>query len=273
MKRLFLVFPIGLWALPIPMPLQTTDPWLGDAYAFRGRAQYGYGHYSNVKDAKVPLKSASNDQLLAGAFGWCLEKWDVETAAEFVHTPRQPWGYRAAAVQVRRLFLDDVACDPVSFMMGCIAQNTNSRSLKDVSCPYHANFNLEFNGAVGKEWCLPSGLFLRSFAFFGIGTGNRGYPWARAKLSIQGRVRDHHQGELFALGYFGFGHKQRVNTDHFYGWAKFGHESLDIGLSYRYFFDCWGDLALDLTCRPFTRVFPEELFAIFLTYTLPFSLL
>lgn len=270
MKWILLVLPLGLSAMSVPMPLQM-EPWLGDPYAFQAQVTYGYSHYPNVQNASVPLDKASNDQLVAGSIEWCLQNWDFELEAEFVNTPRQPWGYRAAALQLRYLWLDDVACDPVSLLTGCIVQNTNSRSLRDVSCPYHANMNFELNATLGKEWCSASQWLLRGYGFLGVGMGNRGSPWLRGQLSFQMNLESRHQGQLFALGYFGFGDETRVDTAHFRGWAKFRHQSIDLGGSYRYLFDCWGNLALDLSYRVFARTFPKQLFAISLTYTLPFS--
>lgn len=251
--------------------MRVLEPWLGDPYAFQAQVTYGYSHYPNVQNASVPLKSASNDHLVAGSIEWCLQNWDFELEAELVDTPRQSFGYRAAAMQLRYLWLNDIACDPFSLITGLIVQNTSTRSLKDVSCPYHANMNFELNATFGKEWCRGPDWLWRGYGFFGAGIGNRGSPWLRGQLAIQGNMQGRHQGQLFALGYFGLGDETRVNTRHFFGWAKFRHQSVDLGGSYRYVFDCFGNISLDLTYRVFARSFPKELFAFYLTYTIPFS--
>lgn len=248
------------------------EPWLGDVYQFQFLATYGYSHYPNVQNASVPLKKASNDQLLAGSLEWVFgECWDGEMEAEFVNTPRQPWGYRSSAIQLRYLWLNDIQCDPISLLTGLVIRNVNSRSLKDVSSPYHANMDFEINTSLGREWCTRRELLLRLFGFFGVGLGNRGSPWIKGQLAFQGDLLNRHQGQLFALGYFGFGSKTRVDTEHFWGWAKYRHQSIDLGASYRYLLDYWGSISLDFSYRPFARTFPKQLFALYLTYTLPFS--
>lgn len=261
----FLFLPICAGAIQI-------EPWLGEVYQFQLLGTYSYSHYPNVQNASVPLKKPSNDQLFAGSLEWVYgENGDGEIELEVVNTPRQSWGYRSSALQLRYLWLNDVCCDPISLMTGLIVRNVNSTSLRDVSSPYHANMNFEINTAFGREWCSKNDWLLRLFGFFGVGMGNRGSPWIRAQAAFQGYCSGRHQGQLFALGYFGFGEKSRVNTEHFFGWAKFHHQSIDLGGSYRYLFDYYGSLSLDLTYRLFARSFPKELFALYVTYTLPFS--
>lgn len=266
-------FSLGFLLLPIVAGALEVEPWLGEIYQFQFQGTYSYSHYPNVKNASVPLKSPSNDQLIAASLEWPFnENWDGEAEVEFVHTPRQPWGYRSAALQIRYLWLNDVECDPISLITGLNIRNVASISLRDVSSPYHANMNFELNAALGKEWsqCCYDWLF-RLYGFFGAGMGNRGSPWLRGQLSFQGNYQSRHQGQLFALGYFGLGNKTQVNTEHFWGWAKFRHQSIDLGASYRYLFDYWGSLDLDLSYRVYAHSFPKQLVAIYLTYTLPFS--
>jgi hypothetical protein len=268
----FLLFPLASHALLI-------KPWFSEVLEFELDTSYTYSRYRHVQDSVQPLKHASNDHLvafdlslvpvlgLAAEANWC---YDIEV--ELADTPRQSFGFRSAAAQVRYLWLDDVVGDFASITTGLNIRGVSHTSLRDVSCPYHYYGNIELNAAIGKEWDRMQFWVARTFAFLGIGTAYRGYPWIRAHFAVEGDHQDRYQYQVFGRGYFGLGHQNKVNIDHFHGYEFIRHQSIDIGASFRYLFELWGSLSLEYAYRVYAHSFPEHVNFVTICYRLPFSL-
>ncbi len=268
MKRCFL-----LALAPLVGSALEVKPWLGNEWEFQFDTAYTYSRYPNVQDGHPALRSPSNDQLLTFDLGVVAPtpNWDFQLEAEIANTPRQSWGVRSGAVQARYQWLDDILGDPVSLTIGANLRVVAHHSLRDVSCPYHSYVNGEINGAVGKEWSKQAFWRWRAFAFAGVGMANRGSPWTRALISFMGNQEDRHQYAVFAIGYWGFGTQREVMTRDFDGYGKIHHQSIDLGLGYRYLLDFWGSFTFSYAYRLYARSFPERVNFFTLAYELPFS--
>ncbi len=266
-KLALLLLPLSLFALEI-------EPWFSNVWEFNFTPSYTYSRYRDVQDGHPQLSSASNDQLIA--FNLSVPpspEWEIAADMEFAQTPRQSMGFRSTALQARYLWLNDVVGDPVSLTTGVSFRAVGSHSLKDVSCPYHFYANYELNASIGREWDRGFDWFFRVYGFGAVGIANRGYPWTRALMMLEGSWHEAHRLGLFGEGYFGFGSRSRVMTDHFHGYAFIHHRSLDVGLQYTYVFEIWGRISLGYTRRLYARSFPENVNFFTLRYTLPFSVL
>jgi len=264
---------------PLPLIALPIEPWLGNVWQFEFRPAYTYSHFNKVENAKKPLKHSSNDQFLRFGLGVVPmlglvspPDWGVDLEIEFADTPRQNFGFQSAALLLRKQWLDDIVGDPISLTTGISLRGVSHKSLRDISCPYHSYANIEFNAAAGKEWSHAAFWTWRTFAFAALGMANRGYPWGRAVLSFQGNHLNHFQYELFTEGYMGFGPQRVVNINHFFGYAKIKHRSIDVGFNLRYLFDIWGSLNFTYSYRVFARSFPAHANFFTLWYQLPFSL-
>lgn len=268
-------------ALPIFAGLSMTaivhgfeeKPWLGNLWEFYLDAGYAFSRYSSVANANPPLKHPSNDNLIGFDFGLSpAEEWDVAMEVEFVQTPRQRWGRRSTAIQVRKLWLDDTIGDALSLTTGATVRLTSYNSLRDISCPYSARWDVEFHSAVGKEWNRASAWTTRFYGVGAVGQGSWGAPWTSVKLAFDVNKVDVHQIEFYALGYWGFGRRHTVDISHFKGWGSYDHSSVDLGLGYFYYLGAWGHLRLDYFHRVYARVYPRGVNSLMLSYHLPFSL-
>jgi hypothetical protein len=248
-------------------------PWLGDVYEAEWLVDFTYSRYHKVQDAIKQLTHTSNDKLYATALSFTAsESLDLQMEVELADTPRMPFGWRSVAFQTRYRWLNDIAGDSFSIVSGFDVRAASSHSLRDVSSPYHANANFEFTSAIGKEWSKGASWSGRTFGFMGVGLGNRGAPWLRFLGVWESNLFDAHRFLLGLEGYFGFGGKKRVDIDHFYGWAPFQHESLDLSLGYAYHMPIWGTLGVRYAYRVFAQSFPEHVQFITLFYRLPFSI-
>jgi hypothetical protein len=174
---------------------------------------------------------------------------------------------------VRHLWLDEFVGDPFSLTSGVVLRGVTHYSLKDLSSPYHGEFDAELNTAIGREWSQGPFWTYRIFALGALGIANKGSGWAKAFAAFEGNGSDTHQYGIFAEGYFGFGSKESVNARHFHGWGLIHHQSIDLGIRYQYQLQLWGAFSIAYAYRPFARSYPEHVNTLILSYHLPFSLL
>lgn len=242
-------------------------------YEFNFRGDYAYSRFTKVQNALKPLKKASNDQLIAmDIFVSPFQDYQTELEFEFVDTPRQRWGMRSSCLQIRYLLFDDLEGDPITLAAGINGRYVNGHSVRDISSPYHYYFNTEVNVSVGKEWSNEAYWRFHPYLFLGLGQANRGSPWIRSILAFQGNIVDRHRYKVFLDGYFGFGGEHKVNIEHFHGYARIAHQSLDLGVNYTYLLDVWGSFTFEYAYRLYARSFPEYYNLFLFRYQLPFSL-
>jgi len=146
MKKIFLLlFPCTLFGFVL-------QPWYSPIGEFQLRSAYSYRYYPSVSQGKNPSSYHSHDHRLDLNFGvqfW--PNWDLQFESDFLHSRKLNWGTERVGLQVRHLFLDDVVGDPISLSVGFQGFYVPTRSLRDVSVPYHAQGNLELGVAIGKE--------------------------------------------------------------------------------------------------------------------------
>lgn len=259
-------------AVPLSSEGLEVVPWFGNVLEFQLKNNYTYSNFRHVQGGEPQLTRLWNNQRLAFSLEVPIqEAWGVELELEFVDTPRQSWGMRSFAGQFRYLFLNDVAGDPVSLMGGLNLRGASVHSLKDVSSPYHSNTNVELNGSIGKEWSHGAFWWLRCFGFTGVGVANHGSLWLRSVLGVETNYQERHQGQASVASYWGFGKEKEVQVDHFHGYGKIHHQSIDLAAGYTYRFPIWGKLNFTYAVRLYARAFPEYENFFSVTYTLPFS--
>jgi len=264
MRRLLALLPLTLGALEI-------DPWLGNLWEFKFVPSYTYSRFRDVQNGHPQLKAPFNVHLPAAGFGFAFTpSWAFDVDIEFADTPRQSMGYRSSGYQIRHEWLNDIVGDFTTFTTGFNVRGVSRHSLKDISCPYHSDFNFELTGALGKEWNKAAEWTTRVFGFAAVGIANHGFPWTRFVVSLEKNAWHCHRFGAFLNGYLGFGPHERVNTSHFHGYAFIRHQSLDVGGRYAYVFDVWGHLDFIYTRRVYARSFPENVNFFTLSYTLPF---
>lgn len=246
-------------------------PWFGNFLQFDFRSSYAYSFFPKVNDALVQLEHTFHNHVFN--FGLMLtapETWNWEVELEISDSTQVSWGYRSFAVQGRKLWLDDVCGDPVSLATGLVYRNVPGRMLHDVSTPYHAKANFEFNIALGKEWSDGPYWYFRVYGFGAVGQATKGSPWLRGDLFFWGNYCNCHQWYLYGRSYFGLGHRKVVDIDDFNGWADFAHQSIDLGIGYRYIMGIYGSLRFDYLRRVYAKSYPEQVNFFVVTYQLPF---
>jgi len=261
-----------LFLFPLPLLAFEVDPWFSPIAELQFRPSYSYRFYPSVDQAVNPSHYSSHDHILDLNLGVSfLPHWDAQLELDFSNTRKVSWGAQRAGLQLRYLWLDDVAGDIVSLTTGLVYFYVPTRNMRDVSSPYHATSNFELGIAAGKEIDKIYDWIFRFYGFVGVGIANRGSPWVRPLLSFESKFKKKHKVQLFSEGYFGLAHRQKVNINRFSGYGKIHHQSVDIGANYNYHFDIWGSITLQYSYRIFAKAFPRHASTFTLKYTLPFS--
>ncbi len=248
------------------------QPWFSLPFECEGSLSYAYTFFDHVQDAKPQLHSTYKEQLFALNLGVTAPEtinWELEWAV--AKTPRHGVGYRTFAFQARYLWLDDCQGDAVSWATGLTLRNVSAGSLHDLSNPFPARGCFELTNAIGKEWIHGCNWGQRFFGFLGVGQGTQGSPWLRTDFFYYAAYQERHELRAYCLSYFGFGSHHIVHLEHFNGWSKIAHRSIDGGIGYRFCFPCWGSLSVDYIRRLYARSYPSRSNCFLLSYELPFS--
>lgn len=247
-------------------------PWLADFLEFYLDSSYTYYRFRHVDDAVHQLHSPSNNNLLSFDVGFIpVDGWELALEAEFASTPRQSWGRRSVAGQIRVRWLDDIAGDPITLTTGLSVRQVAHVSVHDISSPYAARWDIEAHAAIGNEWSRGANWYMRWYGVGALGQGNTGSPWTRGRAAFELNRDNHHQIEFFGIGYWGFGHRRKVNIEHFRGWGHIDHASIDLGVGYRYVTDFWGYFWIEYAHRVLAKSYPMAQNTIQIGYHFPFS--
>lgn len=246
-----------------------TKPWFGNAFECELTSQYAYSYYPKINRA-IPHNHHSNDNVIDVDLGFFTESVHAEVELEAAATTKQSFGYRSFALQGRYQWLDDICGDFMSFVTGVIIRQVSAHRLRDPSTPYHYKWNFSLSNVFGKEWAKGDTWKYRSYAFVNLGIANKGSAWLDFLAKFQWRYNEHHQGDVFAKGYFGFGKKNHVNLHNFFGWNDVAHRSIDLGAEYRYYIRCYGHIFVDLMYRIYAHAYPEKTISAVIGYQLPF---
>ena len=264
-RHLLFFLPLSLFALEV-------QPWFGDVYEFHLLSGYSYSRYTGVDSAMVRLNSTSNDHLLFFDLEFSFSpQWSVDFDLEFADTPRQSFSYRSSAIQARYLWLDDIIGDIISLATGFSIRNISSGSLKDVSCPYEGNLDLELNLSLGKEFDAFRFWRYRFWGYAAIGFANRGSPWFRRVASFETNYRDFHKFGIFLIANHGYGRETSVDIANFFGYAHIREKYLDLAFRYGYRVSVWGTLCLEYKRRVLAKGCPENINTFMISFLLPFS--
>jgi hypothetical protein len=249
------------------------DPWIEQWLQFRFEPSFLYRKYPFVNGAINPSSYSSNDRFTQiDMAGVVYPNTDLELLIEFADTKKQRLGTQSVGGQLAYQLLDDYVGDMLSYTPLVNIRFVSSRSLKDVSCIYHYNWNFEVGQAIGKEWSFGDRWIFKPYLFLGVGQANKGSPWLKTYINLAGSYNLKHSLELICDGYFGLGKNHFVNINSFNGYAQVHHQSIDLGLKYKFYISqVFGDVSLSYYHRVFAKNFPSDANSFEFIYSLPFS--
>lgn len=234
------------------------QPWLGNVYEFEFRSSFAYQGYQKLSCGSHLRKHSSDDLFLNASLLNTLQDPSLGIELEFRDASTRKHrggGLDQWKITGRMLFLDDIIGDPISFATGLSYAQAFRHSLKDVSCFHHGLNNVECFASIGKEF--PDDVIWQSrlFAVAALGIAEKGSPWVRLHLDWEKRWQDNHEASIYLHSLFGLGGK-KLKPAHFRGFGSIQHQSIDLGLHYRYLIDFYGSASLSYSYRVFARNFP-----------------
>ena len=258
--------------IPLAGAAIEVQPWFGDCLEFHFLGSYAYSYFNRVQGGVPQLTSTFQSNVVYAGLDFSpTPEWSIDTDLQLADTTQQNFNFRTIALQARYLWLDDIVGDRISLATGGSARFTNTDSLRDVSCPSHANFDFELNFALGKEFDVSDYWAWRLWGFGAVGHSNKGSPWVRAIVALETNYDDRHKLALLAEGSNGYGRHTTVFIDDFDGYAKIRQKSIDLGVRYGYRIGVWGTLRLEYMRRVLAKSCPSQVNSFIFSYLLPFS--
>lgn len=257
--------------LPLMGTSLEVQPWFGDCLEFHFLGSYAYSFFDKVQNGVPQLRDTFKSNVIYFGLDFSpTPEWSIDTDLQFADTTKENFNFRSVGLQARYLWFDDIVGDRVSFATGGSGRFTNTASLHDVSCPYHANFDFELNFSLGKEVDLSDCWAWRFWCFGAVGHANRGSPWVRGIVAIETNYNDQHKFAVLAEGINGYGRHTTVLIDDFNGYAKIREKAIDLGFRYGYSIGVWGTLRGEYYRRLLAKSCPEQVNTFIFSYLLPF---
>lgn len=236
------------------------SPWMDEPWHVSVNADLGVEFYPNVAGGyNPPGYDSINALALFGAKVPLLKEWELAVEFLLERTSRYNFNFQNAALQVRKLFFNDIAGDMVSLDVSGSIRIMPDWWTKDVSIPYHNIANFEIATSIGKEFCRNDNWFLRVFAWVAFGQANKGVPWFRTNATLITQITKDFLLSLECIGYFGLGNEYTVNVDNFASYANIHHESIDAAITFAYASPTMGTFTFLYDRRFYAVAFPEEL--------------
>lgn len=262
----------ALSALPALCSALEMQPWFCDVYEFHFVSSYAYSRFNTVQGARPQLREPFNANVVYLGLEFCPSpEWSIDSDFQVAATSAMPFNFRTMALQGRYLWADDIIGDPVSFATGFSTRVTNSRALRDISCPSYANVDFELNFSLGKEFDANETWRWRLWGFGAVGHGNRGSPWVRGQVMGEMNIYDIHYWSLYAYGTNGYGRHAHLDPFHFFGYARIREKSIDLGVRYGFRTGVWGILRFEYWRRVLAKAYPQNVNTMVISYLLPFS--
>ncbi len=247
-------------------------PWFYPPFNFHTKAAFDVNFFTGVDNGYNPIGyHSTNFEAVLGLLAPVSPKWDAEVEVELQSTSETSFGFESAVLQVRRLLLNDIAGDFLSFDVAANIRAVPKRRLHDVAVPYHDLWNFELSSAIGKEFTKEEEWLWRVFVLGAVGQANRGYPWIKANFDIRAKAFKDYMFSAFLNSYFGLGKKRIIDVRHFDGYGMYKHQSIDVGATFTVFFQVLGSLTFAFTHRFLANTYPEDYNSFMITYDLPFS--
>ena len=248
------------------------EPWFHPPLNFHAKTALDGSFFTGVNNGINPFDyHSTNIEVIAGLLAPLTPKWDAEIEVELEGTTMTNFGFESLALQIRRLFLNDIVENFMSLDMGANIRAVPQKMLFDVAIPYHSIWNFELTAALGKEFANRDDWLWRTFISGAVGQANRGYPWLKANFDIKAKAFKYYIFSAFLRSYFGLGNRTLINVHNFSGYAFYKHQNVDVGATFTILFSAYGSLNLSYTHRFYAKTYPEDYNAFRITYDLPFS--
>lgn len=199
--------------------------------------------------------------------------WSGELDLSLSESSLRSFGFDCFTCTGRYQIWDDVALvDPVSVVASVSLTAASRNALYDPSTFHHGKFESIVHVSVGKE--IPYEQFWLShfWGAIGLGTADVGSPWWHFYLCAEKNALDKHRWLVFIDSLIGCGGESLARNKPFHGYGPIAHRSVDLGIDYRYSFECGLKASLGYSYRLYARNFPKNTNSFSFTLLYPFGL-
>jgi len=260
--------------LCVPMWLQSTDlkPWFPRYLEIQSQFTYAHQRYCVVDSGTKTLKKSQKNDYYIGSLELAYDDVCGELEFTFSATGRHHLGPDTAEGTFRYQLLDDIVGDFASVVAGGTVRQVFSLSLKDISTMHHGGIEGELHVSVGKEFTVYDTWSSRVWTVGGIGVGDHGSPWIFGEAAFENNIFEQQRFRVFAEANYGLGDDNLNIFVPFGGYGSILHQSIDVGVMYRYMFECDGWLSLAVAHRVHAKNCPKQVNLFVLSYLYPFGL-
>ena len=269
MKYLFLFLCLLLTASLSGLE-KAPSPWLGNVYEFEPTLAY-----EHVFDQKIEQKKHhfSTDFVRAAMQFSPDPDWSTEVELQGTRTFQHHFGFDAARVGARYLWLNDVIGDCISLTTGVSIAAINHSHLHDVSLLHHGRYETELHAAAGKEFgfgFFQNGYF-HGWLFASVGVADHSSCWTREEAHLEAILKETHFFDLFLAHEKGQGSKKLHSVHDFHGYGHIDYTLHDLGLRYSYQVRGYGSAYAKIAKRLQASNCPKHGLSYEVGVTVPFS--
>jgi len=234
-------------------------PWFGEVLVVETNVTGFFEYYPSIASSHGNRHQSTSDGFLELEASIAYDEtiaFELEVVAGGY--PRNRYGFDSITLTGRERFLNDIVDDPVSLSMGLSITQVFDPGLHNLSAPffYHGGIEGELDVAVGKEFSCEQFWVSRIWGVLGVGLADLGSAWIRANIDWEYNWWDNQEVHLFAHSLWGTG-GNALNPDDFHGYGPINHQSVDLGVGYRYYFQRGIALGLDYNYRVFAQNCPR----------------
>lgn len=264
-----------VWLILLPAWLCGTElkPWYDREFEIQTRGSALFQFYPYVHTPCKNFHWHGRDGFYSLSASLAAFEYSAELEFVVADTEKQHLDVDAVRLTGRYRFLDDIVGDPITLTGNVIVTQAFNHSIFDISSFHHGHVELEAGFSFGREHPCMEFWANRwwGFAMCGI-ADTTGAPWLHLFAAWEKNWTDLYQLRFFAESLFGFGGHHIKCPNHFRGYGKIKHRSLDVGARFSYLFDYGQELSLQYAFRTIGYNFPTNASLITVTFLYPIGL-
>lgn len=233
-------------------------PWYHRDIEIFPEIKYRFQTFNEVDTAHGTENFNEDDHFVTLGASLNYDIYSAELEVTTADTRKQTPDVDNGQLTLRYRWLNDVlGGDPVSLTTGLTLRGVSHSARRDIASFHHGGFETETHVAIGKEYDCADFWVSRIWGLLAVGIADVGSPWYRADLHFEKNCWDFHQVHFFANTLWGGGNSGLKLHKHFAGYGPIKHESVDIGLGYRYFLENYAIIELEVAARVYAQNFPK----------------
>lgn len=261
------------FSLLLPLFAMATElkPWFSTPLELQPKATYVNQLFHSVDTPHRHKKYPSDDHFLLLSLSAAYDVYSVEVETTLADTRHRSFGVADISLTGRYQIRNDVIGDPASIVAGVTVEQVFKQARKDVGNFYHGGIQAEAHLAVGRETVCWQFWRSRWWGVGGVGVADTGSPWLRLDLGWDHNWWDRQQLGVYMLTLWGLGN-EGLDLKGFGGYGPIRHQSVDLGVEYKYHFEFGGIAGLGYGYRVFAQNCPRHVNFFSVSFLYPFGL-